>query len=358
MKNRIFALAALMMAVVAAQAQQKVDLQFDETEFDFGLIREDGGSVSHSFRFVNTGSAPFTVQSVTASCGCTTPEWTRTAVQPQDSGVVKVTFDPNDRPGRFQKGVRVVIAGESGNITETLDIFGQVMPRTETVENQYPYHFGTVYFRAAVVAFDTINKGETAERALELVNVSDEPVRFALVLPDYMQSDAPAAIEPNGRLSVTFRYLSDKSPAWGFALDEIGVLVNGRREGGIRAQAVLKEDFSRLSRAERIAAPIASLQTNRLDFGRLKIGKKYTQTIVLSNLGQNPLAIRAIVSSGGYLAGTAKKSLVKSGKSVKINVEVDATGLQPFTFAKTLQLITNDPTNPVQTIAVAWETVE
>lgn len=357
MKNKTFALILLLTAAVV-QAQQKVDLQFDATEFDFGTIREEGGSVSHNFRFVNTGTAPFTVQSVTASCGCTTPEWTRTAVQPQDSGVVRVTFDPTDRPGRFQKGVRVVIASESGNITETLDIFGLVVPRAETLENQYPYHFGALYFRAATVAFDTINKGETAERTIEIVNVSAEPVRFALALPDYIQCDAPTAIEADSHQQITFRYLSDKSPAWGFAADDIDVLVNGRCEGSVRAQAVLREDFSRLSRAECIAAPIASLQTHQVDFGQVKIGKKQTQTMLLSNLGQNPLAIRAIVSSGNYLAGIAQKTVVKSGKSVKISIEVDATNLQPFSFVKTLQLITNDPTNPVQTIVVTWQTVE
>lgn len=357
MKNKTFTL-ILLLVVMVAQAQQKVDLQFDETEFDFGTIREEGGSVSHNFRFVNTGSAPFTVQRVTASCGCTTPEWTHTAVQPQDSGVIRVTFDPTDRPGRFQKGVRVVIAGESGTITETLDIFGQVVPRAETLENQYPYHFGALYFRAATVAFDTINKGATVERTLEAVNVSDEPVQFALLLPNYIKSDAPAAIAPNDRLAITFRYLSDKSPVWGFAADEIGVLVNGKNEGNMRAQAVLKEDFSRLSREERIAAPIASLQTNQVDFGQVKIGKKQAQTLLLSNLGQNPLAVRAIVSSGNYLSGTAKKTVVKSGKSVKISIEIDATNLQPFSFVKTLQLITNDPTNPMQTIVVTWQTVE
>lgn len=359
MKNVFFALVALCFCV-AAHAQQKVDLLFDNTEFDFGTVREEGGGVSHVFRFVNTGSAPFTVQEVTASCGCTTPEWTRSAVFPQDSGFVKVTFDPNDRPGAFHKSVRVVVAGESGTITEILDIFGRVAPRAETIENQYPYHFGTVYFRAAVLAFDTLNKnrGETAERKLELVNVSAEPVRFALILPPYIESDAPDAIEPNSRLSVTFRYRSDKNTAWGFVADEIGVSVNGVCEGNIRAQAVLKEDFGHLSRADRIAAPIASLQTGTVDFGRLTIGRKYSKTILLSNFGQNPLAVRAIVSSGGYLTGTAKKTLVKSGKSVKIDIEVDATNLHPFTFVKNLQLITNDPTNPVQTIVVTWETVE
>lgn len=356
--RKFLLLFTLISATIFATAQQKVDLAFDATEFDFGNIAEEGGRVSHDFRFVNTGTAPFTILTVTASCGCTTPDWTKTSVQPSDSGIVRVIFDPNDRPGPFQKSVRVVIAGESGNITEILDIFGQVVPRSESLENRYPYHFGAVYTRSAIVSFDSVRHGDVAESTLTLVNASDEPVSFALALPDYVDCDAPTALEPQSETLVTLRYRSAQSDAWGFVNEPIAMIVGGKNEGVIRLQATVYEDFTQLSREDRITAPIASLQQKNVDFGTISIGKKYTQTITLSNYGQNPLMVRAIISSSDYLKATAKKSVVKSGKSVKISIEVDATNLQPFSFVKNLQLMTNDPTNPIQNIVVTWETKE
>ena len=41
-----------------------------------------------------------------------------------------------------------------------------------------------------------------------------------------------------------------------------------------------------------------------------------------------------------------------------IKIEIDATKLQPFTFYKTMESITNDPTNPTITFVVEWQTVK
>src|SRR4051812_14416696 len=47
-----------------------------ETEFDFGKIPQ-GKPVTHEFLFTNTGDKPLSLQNVQASCGCTTPEWSK-----------------------------------------------------------------------------------------------------------------------------------------------------------------------------------------------------------------------------------------------------------------------------------------
>ncbi len=45
-----------------------------ETEYDFGKIPQ-GKPVTHVFEVSNTGKDPLQINNVTASCGCTTPEW-------------------------------------------------------------------------------------------------------------------------------------------------------------------------------------------------------------------------------------------------------------------------------------------
>ena len=63
-----------------------------ETSFDFGTIKEANGNVSHVFKIKNTGDAPLVLTRVIASCGCTTPEWTKEPIAPGKTGDIKITY--------------------------------------------------------------------------------------------------------------------------------------------------------------------------------------------------------------------------------------------------------------------------
>ncbi|MFM7628988.1 MAG: DUF1573 domain-containing protein [Algoriphagus sp.] len=72
--------------------------QFTEMEFDFGTINE-GKVVEKIFNFTNNGQAPLVISNITASCGCTSPDWTKTPVKPGEKGYVKVVFDSKAKSG-------------------------------------------------------------------------------------------------------------------------------------------------------------------------------------------------------------------------------------------------------------------
>jgi len=50
--------------------------KFTEEEYNFGTLIQ-GEKVSHSFVFTNTGGSNLVIKEVKASCGCTTPKWTK-----------------------------------------------------------------------------------------------------------------------------------------------------------------------------------------------------------------------------------------------------------------------------------------
>ena len=68
------------MVAVAAMAQKPI-INFPTKEFDFGKINEVDGSVTHIFDFTNKGNAPLVVNRVQASCGCTTPTWSKEPIE-------------------------------------------------------------------------------------------------------------------------------------------------------------------------------------------------------------------------------------------------------------------------------------
>ncbi|APU67231.1 MAG: DUF1573 domain-containing protein [Bacteroidota bacterium] len=96
-----------------AQATVYPEIQFDETEFDFGEI-EKGTAVEHTFKFTNTGKAPLVITNATSSCGCTIPTYPKNeTIQPGDSGELLVKYNGSGN-GQVTKTVTVTANTETG----------------------------------------------------------------------------------------------------------------------------------------------------------------------------------------------------------------------------------------------------
>ncbi|MDR0907630.1 MAG: DUF1573 domain-containing protein [Rikenellaceae bacterium] len=131
MKKVIPILLCAFFCTLSAVAQnEESPLKFAETEWGFGAISQEGGAVTHRFEFRNTGEEPIAIDRAVSSCGCTTPEYSRSLVRHDEQGSVTVSFNPADYPGAFRKSVVVVSGG--GKWRNTLIITGTVVPRQQT----------------------------------------------------------------------------------------------------------------------------------------------------------------------------------------------------------------------------------
>ncbi|MCD8044237.1 MAG: DUF1573 domain-containing protein [Tannerellaceae bacterium] len=120
MKQFIFIMLTVLLAVTNVYAQDGAVIEADKTTHDFGMIKESDGDATHSFVIKNTGTAPLVITRVIASCGCTTPEWTKEPIAPGQTGEIKVTFDPKGRPGAFAKTINVYSNGKKGSYVLTI----------------------------------------------------------------------------------------------------------------------------------------------------------------------------------------------------------------------------------------------
>lgn len=128
MKKLTILLAMFMVAVLPMIADdKKPSVRFEETSHDFGTIAEEAGPVSCTFPFVNEGDAPLVIISATAQCGCTKPSFPQKPVAPGKKGEIKVTYNPQGRPGEFIKEVKVK-TNDKKNRTIKLKISGVVLP--------------------------------------------------------------------------------------------------------------------------------------------------------------------------------------------------------------------------------------
>ena len=92
-----------------------------ETEYDFGKIPQ-GKPVTHIFEFKNTGTTPFSLDNVQASCGCTTPEWNKDPIAPGATAKITVGYNAQNE-GTFAKPVTITY---NGNQTKQIIIKGDV----------------------------------------------------------------------------------------------------------------------------------------------------------------------------------------------------------------------------------------
>jgi len=96
-------------------------LGLKETGFDFGKIPQSR-PVTHVFEFTNNGKEALKLENVQASCGCTTPEWSKDPVEPGATASIKVGYNAAAE-GPFTKTVSIFY---NGNQVKTITISGTV----------------------------------------------------------------------------------------------------------------------------------------------------------------------------------------------------------------------------------------
>ena len=106
-KKKLFLVSLLAALFTLTVHAQTPGIKFEKDVYDFNSVQEDGGLVTTTFEFINNGDAPLIINNVTASCGCTTPEWTREPVPANGKGFIQVSYNPKGRPGAFTKSVKV-----------------------------------------------------------------------------------------------------------------------------------------------------------------------------------------------------------------------------------------------------------
>ena len=107
-------------------------LLLKENTYSFGKIPQ-GRPVIHVFTVQNTGQEPLMLENVQASCGCTTPEWSRAPIAPGADATIKVGYNAYSE-GHFNKTVTIFY---NNGQTKALIISGEVykLPASAAPEN-------------------------------------------------------------------------------------------------------------------------------------------------------------------------------------------------------------------------------
>ncbi|MBQ2189368.1 MAG: DUF1573 domain-containing protein [Paludibacteraceae bacterium] len=354
--KKIFSTLFMALVAVAMMGQQPV-ITFEKTEHDFGKIHEEDGRVSVVFEFKNEGMAPLVLSNVRASCGCTTPTWTKEPVEPGQTGSITVTYNPNGRPGRFQK--TVTITSNASEPTTKVFIKGEVIPKPAKPVNKYTIAVGELNMKTLVLDLGTVKKGENKTGELEYANLGQAEHKVELatnpVFESYMISQVTLEnIKPNETGKFIFALDTKATKLYGPIEVNAYVVVDGKKELSdtykLTIKANIVEDFSNMTVEQKQQAPIIEL-AEEFNAGKIAAGKAYKFAFSVKNTGVNPLEIHRVYSTDAHLNPKAPKP-VKSGKKGAVYVDINTKGLEPGSYSREVVIICNDYMNPIKKVKI------
>jgi len=330
----------------AQQAQSKMQLL--ETEHDFGKFKEEAGRQTYDFVVTNTGNDPLVIQNIVASCGCTTPDWTRSPIPAGGKGKITAIYDPKDRPGPFNKTLSVY--SNSKPEVVVLTIKGEVIPHEKTVEELFTFPVGSVRFESNHLAFTNVKKTEKKIRVMQLINNSDKDAKVEFInLPPHLSlKTTPEVLKPGQKGMIEGTFDATKHTSWGNVSDMVKVKVNDVVQENVYyyVSANLVEDFSSLTKEEIENAPVFQIPSTTVDLGKIKGSTQNDVEFKFKNAGKSDLILRYIRSTCGCTAVQQGNQGVgiKPGESGSIKATFNS-GSYSGKVTKAIYVYTNDPKN-------------
>ncbi len=330
--------------LIIAQPAMKVS----SAEHDFGKFKEEAGRQKYDFVVLNTGNQPLVIQNIVASCGCTTPEWTKSPIPPKGSGTVTAIYDPANRPGPFNKTLSVY-TNSKPEIT-VLVIKGEVVAREKTLDELFTFPVGPVRFESNHLAFTNIKKNEKKIRVMQVVNTSREPatIEFDNVPAHLMLKANPMTLKPGQKGLIEGTFDANKNQSWGNVTDMVKLKINGVVDQKVyyAVSANLVEDFSGLSKDELANAPVFKTESTTKDLGKIQGSTANDVEFKFTNTGKSDLIIRHVRATCGCTAvqqGVQGQG-IKPGESSAIKA-VFNSGSYKGKVTKAIYVYTNDPKN-------------
>jgi hypothetical protein len=339
---RILGSLAIALFVFSANAQK---LEFDELVHDFGTIKEELGTVTHAFKFTNTGDKPLVITKVQASCGCTTSGWTKEPVKPGETGEVLATYRTSAGP--FNKSLTVTANGVP-NVT--LHIKGNVTKKPENLEVTYPQTFGDLRSKNKknFVFAEISSQQTTPSQTIDLVNAGEKEVNITVEnVPEYIIVNVPPTLSPLQKGQITVSVNGEKRKTYGYSNDKITVKTGeSSEEFSVTSIVAEKIEQSEKFPATEVVQPV-------IDLGKLTVNKA-SGTIELKNIGNADLQVKSFSTDNEAFSVAVKKGFkIKPGKTGSL--KLSALNLQKGNNTAQIYLSTNDPLKSLLKIIVKAE---
>ncbi len=329
---------------------------------DFGSIPEEGGVVTHRFEGVNTSEDAQLILNVSTTCGCTTPHYSRKPIKAGEPFSIDVAFDPQGRPGPFEK-VLVVYNSERRAAAE-LRIRGVVTPRERTIEESYPIAVAQgVRLTNNFLMMGNRPRGERHRIVIGVANTAQAPHHVAFinkVASGHLTIEGlPCLVQAGeqGELELTLE-VPTSSSTYGTIRDQFEVVIDGKPTGIPFTVEALVVDSPDEAIGERGSARAATdTQTVRIGECRIDSGV-HSGEFELLNRGEEELVVRAVECTAGIGCSLKAGTRIAAGKGVRVKALFDTGAFDYGASVGRITMVVNDPEHPVRRVRVSAILVE
>ncbi len=337
-----------------AYGQLSEPLQFNEKIHDFGEIIEANGAATYEFTFTNNAVRPVKILSVQASCGCTTPGWSREPIAVGKNGFIKASFDPKGRPGYFNKTLTVTTDVDRNPIV--LQIKGMVVDKRSNTVTTLTAANGGLRLKNSSFNLGKLYPNKPAEtQEFEVLNASESVIKFTHVdAPAYTKIVTPDSLNAGAMGLIKITYDAAKRNEYGFLSDKINLHTTDTQNPikSFSIYTTLEEFFPTASPEVLAKAPALVISNYAIDFARVRKGSKVENSVLFQNKGKTNLEIRSIQSNCTCVIATTNKKSLKPGETAQFQINLLTEG-RVGTQNKGVTIYSNDPRNPVQRITLS-----
>jgi hypothetical protein len=343
----LFLILLLLSGSLIAQVSSTSTIEFEKLSHDFGYIKEENGKVSYEFKFTNKSDKPITISNVQASCGCTTPSWTRAAVEPGMSGYVKAQYDPANRPNAFTKTLSVSYTIGSTSAVQVLTIRGNVIPKPKSTSDVFPVKSGNLRFVSDYLNLYSITTKEPVTKEFKMYNDGKKRINFVVPtkLPAHLSVKiVPVALNPKDTGIIKVTYDAKVKNDFGYVYDllEIATDDDSIPTKKLYVIASISQYFPKLSKEDSLKAPRLSFDRSTHNFGTIRQGDIVTTNFEMTNGGKSDLIIYKTKASCGCTVSEPEKSVLKPGEKTNLKVTFNSAG-KSGQDSKSVAVYCNDP---------------
>jgi len=313
---------------LAAHAAAVAGVSFQETNYDFGTVRE-GAKLAHSFAVKNNTAEPVSVQRVQLSAPAMNARY-RPVILPGSEGVITLEWDTSHLSGEMDESAMVFLADGSH---ENLSVKAIVQPPVEILP--YPAIFLSAF------------RGEDHESRLRIVNHEEQ--QLALSLSDVGSKHFAvtlSTIEPGQIYELAARISSATLP--GRYEDELHIATDNPKLGQITipVHVFLKPDlYANPETIDFGALSLATLQHNPAASALL------TQTFLVKKR-EGVFEIKQVESNVEGIRVTKDPPNGKSS-TYRVDVALDPEKTKAGVMAGFLELFTDDSKFPHIRVSIA-----
>lgn len=359
MKRRIItliyliALSAIFSFKALSQNEFGGVVSFDKTIHNFGVILLSEGEQKCTFTLKNIQDKPIIIHKVISTCGCTEPEWTKSPIMPGKKGEILITFTNDQGPYPFDKSITVYISNLNKPVN--LRVRGIVQEKKKSISETYNKKIGSIGMTEDKLDLGQIEQGLSRTEFITIANTSNQSinVKFSNVTAGLSLNLDKSNIPANKTATLTYSVNTKKCEPkkWGKTPFKASVIINGKTEKKqLLVEALIKENFSELSKDERKIGSLPYFEESSYNFGNIAEGKNIEFTLDYKNNGKSDFTIYKIDSSESGVKYEYPES-IKKGESAKLKINIDTKG-KKGEYLYVITLITNSPLRPLVNILV------